>query len=212
MGLLDVISGAKFRKVTRRSLVVVLDAAHGIDVPGKRSPDGMHMEYVWSRMICKQLGEELAQLGFTVCYTVTGDDEPGLTTRVKRGMMFPAERKLFLSLHNNAAGNGMNWMRASGVEIFTSPGQNKADKCAEIIIQQLRNDFPELKFRLDHSDGDADKEARFTVINTDRYWGVLLEWLFQDNLYDCVLLRNAAYNKKLVKSLVNAVLSIEKMV
>ena len=212
MGLLDAIPSGMFRKVPRRNLVVVLDAAHGKDVPGKCSPDGTHREYIWSRMICRLLSEELTKIGFTVCHTVADDVEPGLSTRVKRAALFAGTRKLLLSMHNNAAGDGTLWMDASGVEIFTSPGKNKADKSAQIIIQQLRDDFPELKFRLDYSDGDADKEAKFTVINTDQYMGVLLEWLFQDNLYDCVLLKNPSYNKKLVGSLVKAILTIEKSV
>ena len=42
-----------------RKLIVILDPAHGSDVKGKRSPDGTHLEYIWSREICKKLKDRL---------------------------------------------------------------------------------------------------------------------------------------------------------
>jgi N-acetylmuramoyl-L-alanine amidase len=49
-----------------KRLVVILDPAHGIDTPGKRSPDGVHLEYIWSRKVCRMLEQALKQKGFKV--------------------------------------------------------------------------------------------------------------------------------------------------
>ena len=37
-----------------RKLIVILDPAHGSDVKGKRSPDGTHLEYLWSMQKTKR--------------------------------------------------------------------------------------------------------------------------------------------------------------
>ena len=35
--------------IMKKNITIILDPAHGEDVPGKRSPDGVHREYRWSR-------------------------------------------------------------------------------------------------------------------------------------------------------------------
>ena len=191
-------------------LVVILDPAHGEEVPGKRSPDGKHREYKWSRDICLAIGKELANHDIKVVFTNLTQKEIGLSKRknfannleTKEG-----EIKFLVSIHNNAAGNGNNWMQARGFEIYTSKGQTLSDKFASIIFQGLRDDFPNFKARMDISDGDEDKEENFTVL-MGNYSAVLLEWLFQDNQQDVELLANEKTNWLLVKSLVKSLLYI----
>lgn len=192
-------------------LTVILDPAHGVDTPGKCSPDKTHREYLWSRAICRQMEYLLAAKGFPVYWSNETDKETDML-RVKTANAVPAKRKLLVSMHNNAAGNNGQWMNASGVEIWTTRGVTKSDKCAEIIIKQLRNDFPELKFRTDLSDGDQDKEAGFFVLKGSTYMACLLEWLFQDSKIDVALLKNTAFNDRLVKSMVIAIETIDKEV
>lgn len=186
-------------------LKIILDPAHGSDTPGKQSPDGTHKEYKWSRELCAKLAVALNSFGYDVFYTNAGELECGLTARVAIANKVPGSRKLLISLHNNAAGLGDKWMNASGVGIYTTKGTTKSDKCAEITIQQLRNDFPELKFRMDTTDGDSDIENNFTVLTGSTYMAFLLEWLFQDNKLDLTLIKSKAYNDRLVLSLVRAV-------
>lgn len=57
---------------------------------------------------------------------------------------------------------------------------------------------------------DPDKEANFTVLMGNNYWGVLLEWLFQDNPDDVVLLEDDSVNHKLVESLTKALIFIDE--
>ena len=192
-------------------LVVILDPAHGEEVAGKRSPDGLHQEYAWSRQICRALAEELETEGFRVEMTTTGEREIGLTNRKNFAtnlVVQPGQTKFLLSLHNNAAGDGKTWLKATGVEIFTTKGQTKSDTFAETIINQLRVDFPKLTFRTDISDGDQDKEENFTVLTGSGYYAALLEWLFMDSTKDIYDLQDTLMNKLLVKSLVKAMLTI----
>ena len=92
-----------------RKLIVILDPAHGSDVKGKRSPDGTHLEYIWSREICKKLKDRLILNDFRVKYTNETENEIGLSKRKEIANNIkssPGEYKFLVSLHNNAAGDG----------------------------------------------------------------------------------------------------------
>lgn len=191
----------------KKNLIIILDPAHGADVKGKCSPDGKHREYLWSRNRIKNLVPVFINLGYEVYTTTDSENEPGLSkrknfaTQIRKG-----ERKLLLSLHNNAAGNGTDWMSASGVEVYTTPGVTDADMCADFILEQFKEDFPNLKMRFNKDAYlERDKESRFTVLMGNGYMGVLIEWLFQDNKSDVELLSDSETNRKFESSLVEAI-------
>ena len=196
-------------KKSPRKITIILDRAHGADVAGKRSPDGRHLEWLWSKERVAELKAALEAIGFTVYETVPEDTEPGLSERVSRANAFPGKIKLLISLHNDAAGMGDKWMKASGVSVYTAPGYSKSDVAAECIMRRLMTKFPELKFRMDKSDGDMDFEKKFTVL-MGKYFAVLIEFLFQDNILDVALLRNSKYNASYVESIVDAIIDFEK--
>lgn len=199
-----------------RRLLPIIDFAHGSDVAGKQSPDGRHKEYLWSRKVGKMLAERLKREGFEVAFTNTKDTEIGLSRRKEIANNLDAPRgetKFLLSLHNNAAGMGNEWCAARGFEICTTKGQTRSDLFATVIFEQLQEDFPTTdgyKHRTDPSDGDPDKEANFTVLMGNNYWGVLLEWLFQDNPDDVALLEDDSVNRELVESLTKALIFIDE--
>lgn len=195
-----------------RKLVIILDPAHGEDVKGKCSPDGTHKEYLWSREICKKLKYRLILEDFRVKYTNTSQKEIGLSKRKEIAnniKLYPGEYKFLVSLHNNAAGDGTQWLNAKGFEIYTSKGQTISDKFATIIFNNLKKDFPGISARADYVDNDPDKESNFTVL-MGNYYAVLIEWLFQDNKEEVLLLNNNTINSRLVDSLVNSLIEIDK--
>lgn len=190
-----------------KNIVIILDPAHGADVLGKCSPDGRHREFLWSRERVKSIKSILTDLGYEVYVTTESENEPGLSrrrnfaTQIRKG-----EKKLFLSLHNNAAGSGNKWMGATGVEVYTTPGVTKADICADFILGQFKKDFPEIKMRYNRDAYlERDKEAKFTVLMGAGYMGVLIEWLFQDNKDDVELLMDSEMNSKFEGSIVDAI-------
>lgn len=194
-----------------KKLIIILDPAHGEEVPGKRSPDGTHREYLWSRNIIGKLKPRLEKLGFNVYLTTTLNSEPGLTHRQQSANAIKLDTgctKFLLSLHNNAAGNGSDWAKASGVEIFTSKGHTQSDEFAEVIMKQLMADFPTYKFRKG-ANNSLVKDENFTVLMGYGYKAALLEWLFQDNKEDVELLKSEDINNKLVDSLEKALVQIE---
>ena len=190
-----------------KKLIIILDPAHGSDVAGKRSPDGLHREYKWSREICADLKVIFEALGYEVHYTNYLDTEIGLSERRKRAEVIKTDKtKVLLSIHNNAAGDGSKWLNARGFEIWTRKGFDKADVLAELIFQATKEWFPEIKHRYaTDSEYQRDKEGNLYMTKSDKYLGVLLEWGFQDNKQDFEILQNNKYNKALADCIVDAV-------
>ena len=188
-----------------KKLTIILDVAHGEETPGKRSPDEKFREYKWSRETIAKLKKQLESLGYEVFESNPTDKEIGLSKRVQNTNKIARSNKIFISLHSDAAGDGSTWMSARGYSVYTTSGQNNSDKVAEVILNNMQKDFPELKGRFDHSDGDKDKEANFQVIKGANCPAVLIEWCFQDNKEDVEILLSEEYNEKLVSCLVKSI-------
>lgn len=191
-----------------RNIVVIIDYAHGKDVSGKQSPDGSHKEWEWSREVGLMLSKKLQIEGYQVHYSNPLDIEIGLSKRKEfaTNLQIPEGKvKFLISLHNNAAGSGNEWKDASGIEIYTSPGQTTSDKFAEEIMNELEAKFPHFKYRVDTTDGDKDKEAKFTVLMGSGYYACLLEFLFQDNKNDLKFIKSTKTKYQLVTALTKAI-------
>lgn len=88
-----------------------------------------------------------------------------------------------ISLHSNASSS----KRGTGFEAFTSPGMTGSDALATVMLEEYAEHVAEqhgLSRRYDLSDGDPDKEARFTVLTKTIDVAVLFELGFQDHDHD----------------------------
>lgn len=168
---------------------VLIDPGHGIDTPGKRSPDGLFLEYLWNRQVADLLLERLVSMGIDSSLVVTETNDVTLRNRVNRVNTIcnkvGASNVLLVSIHANAAGNGSSWMNAKGWSCYTSKGKTKSDQVAECLYDAFEEEFPERKIRKDMSDGDKDWEDNFYVLEKSRCPAVLLENFFYDNKEEC---------------------------
>ena len=167
---------------------ILLDNGHGKNTAGKRSPDGRLREYAWTRKAVRGIVARLTAAGYDAEAIVPEEGDISLGQRVARVNRWcdqmGAKRVLLVSVHNNAAGAG-GWMNARGWEAWTSPGQTGGDALADCMYQAAGKCLPQgTKIRTDFADGDADKEARFTVLTQSKCPAVLTENLFQDNRQD----------------------------
>ena len=171
---------------------VLIDPGHGIDTPGKRSPDGKFREYLWNRQVADLLGAKLIAMGFDASPVVTETNDISLSTRVQRVNKVCTQvgisNVILVSIHANAAGNGSKWMNGTAYESYTTPGETKSDELAECLYQAFAAAFPDKKMRKDMSDGDSDKESQFYIISKTKCPAVLLENFFYDNLEECTWL------------------------
>lgn len=198
-----------------KKIVVILDYAHGSDVKGKRSPDGRHLEWKWSRMVGKDIKFLLETLGYTVYESNTKDTEIGLTSRRKFAEdlnVGKGQIKVFISLHNNAAGDGSKWMSARGFEIWTKKGQDLADDISDITFPIMNKWFPEMRMRkYQNKDGFMDKEGELAVLKANDVYSLLVEYLFQDNKEDVELLLSDVHNKRFTDAIVDVIEKYEQI-
>lgn len=189
----------------QKIVTIILDAAHGSDIAGKRSPDGKHREYLWSRMMIKKLLPKLKSLGYTVEQTNTTDIEIGLSKRKTIADSIKGEYKALISLHNDAAGMGDKWMKATGYTFYTTKGQTVSDVLSEFLYKAFSESFPDEKARTDITDTDSDKEENFTVLMGKTYWAVLAEMWFQDSLSDVEKLSDESFQNRIIEAIISGI-------
>lgn len=168
---------------------ILIDAGHGIDTPGKRSPDGAFREYLWNREIADLVCEDLGIDGYNVSLVVTETNDIPLITRVNRVNAicnkYGTDDVILVSIHSNAAGNGKDWMNAKGWSCYTTKGDTKSDILAELLYDSFERSFPDRKIRKDIQDGDRDWEENFYIIQKSKCPAVLIENFFYDNKEEC---------------------------
>lgn len=185
-----------------KEFLVLLDAGHGENTPGKRSPDGKFREYLFAREIAEDLSRELTRDGLIVKSVVRGVIDTPLSERVRIVNAYCKEygvsNVVLVSIHCNAAGDGKEWLNGRGFEVYTSPGNTKSDMLAECIYKAAEICLPDMKMRYDLNDGDYDKEARFAMLTQTKCPAVLTENLFQDNREDVAFLMSPAGKRAIV--------------
>lgn len=169
---------------------ILVDNGHGVETPGKRSPDGRLREYQYCRDIAAALVERLKAAGYDAQLLVPEiRDVPlnkGTDTRVKRVnnicAQLGAANVLLVSIHNNAAGSKGQWLTARGWSGYVAQNASTNSK------------------RLAECLADAAAAQGLKVrkpLATQKYWvqslaicretkcpAVLTENLFQDNRQD----------------------------
>jgi N-acetylmuramoyl-L-alanine amidase len=188
---------------------VLIDAGHGIDTTGKRSPDGAFLEYRWNREVADMLYELLSEYGFDVDYVVTETIDIPLKTRVRRVnevcSLIGSQNVLLLSIHSNAAGMGDSWMNAQGWSAYTTKGNTRSDIAAKCLYDAFEEDFKDRKIRKDLSDGDPDWEEDFYIIKKTSCPAVLLENFFYDNKEECGFLLQEQTKRRIARAILKGV-------
>ena len=190
-------------------MLILIDPGHGIDTPGKRSPDGKFLEYLWNRRIADLLLDKFMIMGIDASLVVTETNEISLSTRVQRVnkvcSKVGASNVILLSIHSNAAGDGSKWMSAQGWSCYTSKGETKSDLIAECLYDAFEAEFAEKKIRKDMSDGDRDWEENFYVLQKSKCPAVLLENFFYDNRDECTWLLKDETKERIADAIVKGI-------
>ena len=102
---------------------IPIDAGHGRDTKGKRSPDGVFREWSWNKDVAEIVVEALRRRGYDSFLVNPEEKDITLTERCKRinavcGDTY-TDKVLSVSIHVNAAGDGKTWMKARGWEVYT---------------------------------------------------------------------------------------------
>lgn len=188
---------------------ILIDAGHGIDTPGKRSPDGVFREYLWNREVAEMLYDLLQEYGFDADLVVTETNDIPLKTRVRRVnevcSLHGSHNVLLLSIHSNAAGSGKDWMNAKGWSAYTTKGKTRSDIAAKCLYDAFEEDFKERKIRRDLQDGDPDWEEDFYIIKKTSCPAVLIENFFYDNKEECQWLLLEHTKRRVAKAILKGI-------
>lgn len=201
---------------------ILIDNGHGINTPGKCSPDGTHKEYKWAREIAGRIVASLKAKGHDAEILVPEEGDISLGQRVARVNSWcdklGTSRVLLISIHNNAAGNGQ-WMNARGWSAYTTKGVTKSDALAtclydvaeRYLASYIKNfksaDTRQRPIRKDLTDGDPDLEENFYILKNTRCPAVLTENLFQDNKDDLTYLKSEETKQAIVNLHVDGIIN-----
>lgn len=193
---------------------ILIDPGHGIDTPGKRSPDGLFREYLWNRQVADLILEGLVSAGVDASLVVTETNDVTLRNRVNRVNTIcnrvGASNVLLVSVHANAAGNGSAWMNARGWSCYTSKGKTRSDQVAECLYDAFEEEFQDRKIRKDMSDGDRDWEENFYVLQKSKCPAVLLENFYYDNREECAWMLQEETKKRIASAAVKGIIKYIK--
>lgn len=172
-----------------KNAIIILDNGHGINTPGKGSPDGSLKEYAWTREIVKRIKQKFDLIGICSHILVPELNDISLQERVNRANKIYKKNTnktvILISVHCNAAGNS-GWQTARGWSAWTTKGSTKSDLIANYLYKSAHEilDIKNIKIREDKSDGDPDWESNFYIIYKSLMPAILTENFFQDNKED----------------------------
>lgn len=179
--------------------ILYLDAGHGYNTAGKRTPNG-EREWTLNNNVCNYITSELTKYeGITVVRTddTTGATDISLTNRMKK--VQAAKPHLFVSIHHNA--NTSKWGSWTGVEAYAHPQAPTLDKDLATKAAQYVSAATGLKNR-------GMKTADFQVLRECPVStpAVLVEGGFMDSTIDHPVIISAkgqqAYAQGVVKMIV----------
>ena len=188
--------------------LIIIDAGHGKETAGKRSPlwkDGsLLLEYAYNRSIARAVQQRLKEAGFDARLLVTDDHDLPLQVRCRRANEWILDHKqrggieaerLLVSIHVNAYEQPTP--TPSGWEAYCcGSNANTRELALELYRQaaeQLPDTFPIRTATGDHRKGHPlrPKTANFYILRYSNCPAVLTENLFMTNATDCAFLLSA---------------------
>ncbi|WP_409295445.1 N-acetylmuramoyl-L-alanine amidase [Peribacillus sp. SCS-26] len=181
---------------------IMLDAGHGYNTPGQRSPDGMK-EYEFNRAVALLARSMLLNYqGVTVYFAHSDKNDVPLIQRTDFANSLAVD--VFLSIHANAFGNGCDWTEAEGIETFVHP--SRPSEALELAqkVQALLTAKTGLRDR-------GVKTADFHVLRESSMTAILLEAGFMTNKEEIKLLRSEYFRKTVAEAVVKALVQQYKL-
>lgn len=183
--------------------VVCLDPGHGVNTPGKRSPDGTLREYEFAGDVAARAKRLLEAHGLKVVLTrpCTADaKDVSLSKRVQ--VANDAGAAVFVSIHSNAHGNGNEWTNGRGYETYVYAYGGQAEKLARRLVDEAQRLI--VPFGVPLRNPTVKAEA-FYVLKYTRMPAVLIEHAFHTNKEECALLKRDDFRQACAEHIARAV-------
>ena len=190
-------------------MLILLDPGHGLNTPGKRSPDGTFLEATYNREIANQTLRQLQAKGHDAQLLVPEPEDIPLKERVRRVNAHCAAlgktNVILISIHVNAAGNGTQWHTATGWSCYTCKGHTQSDTLADSLYQSAHQHLPGKRIRTDYTDNDPDWEENFYILRHTHCPAVLIENFFMDNKKDLAYLLSQEGRRAIVETIIDGI-------
>ena len=201
----------KIQKFPSKTLVI-LDAGHGIDTLGKRSPiwsnNTQLFEWKFNRDIVDSIIGYLQVANISYVKLIEESQDISLKERVDRINTIYKENKdkykvYLISVHGNAADNAPT---ANGIEVFTSIGETKSDTIAEVFYSKLKNLGWKMRPNRSNKGG---KEENFYILKNSHCPAILTENGFYTNEEECKKMLDYYWQKEIALAHYKAIQDIE---
>ncbi|HEX5565080.1 MAG TPA: N-acetylmuramoyl-L-alanine amidase [Sporosarcina sp.] len=175
---------------------IMVDAGHGPNTPGKRSPDGTLREYQFNVAVADRIKPKLERAGITVLFSHPGEMDVPLLERTNRANQLNVDA--FVSIHANA--HGETWNHAEGIETYAYPGAlSRTTSLAELVQRSLIM-----------ATGRKDrgvKQANFAVLRDTNMPAILVECGFMTNKKEAELLKQVHYQEQCAYAIAFAIIA-----
>jgi N-acetylmuramoyl-L-alanine amidase len=181
---------------------ITLSPGHGLNTPGKRTPDGMHEWEFNAAVVTKMIDlfSHYKDVAVKRLDDPTGKIDVPLEKRAEISNGWGAN--YHLDVHANAAGN--DWSSAHGIETFSYGLSGKSYEIAKVLQKSLIKDTG-------LSDRGVKNGDWLYMIRTTKAPANLVECGFMSNKDEAKLLKSDAYREKVANTLVDAIAGYFKL-
>src|SRR5690625_2778358 len=175
--------------------VVAIDAGHGINTPGKRTPDD-EREWSFNSIVAQSIIDNLIKYRGVI--TVRLDDPTGkrdVPLRERTNKANSAKADILISCHHNA--NTGKWGNWTGTETYHYPGSTKGKQLAQAIHPEVVKAYG-LRDR-------GIKSANFHMLRESNMPAILIEGGFMDSTVDIKKLRDKKVLEQAGKNIADAI-------
>jgi len=188
-------------KVSDRPYLVIIDPGHGGNDPGAVNEQAGLREADVNLNLAVLISDLIGLGDYSYRVALTRKDDSFVSLETRCYMANDAHAAAFVSIHCNAAQD----KNARGHEVWTNPGQTKADILATELFTGLGAFMPKSKARPDYDDGDPDKETNFYVLRHTLMPAALVEVEFISNDAAAGYLKNQGNLRRIAFAMVDAI-------
>jgi N-acetylmuramoyl-L-alanine amidase len=172
---------------------IMLDAGHGYETPGKRTPDGLR-EYEFNRTVADYAKKLLGQYeGVEVVFSHSDKEDVKLAERVLKAKKEKVDA--VVSIHANAYGDG--WNDSNGIETYVSDDRMPFSELE--LASHIQNHLIRETGRRNRG---VKRGNLYMTKVSDMIPSVLVECGFMTNKEEVALLKTDAYREKCAQAIV----------
>ena len=184
--------------------MITIDAGHGYNTSGKRTPDDAFREWNINDVVADKLEVMLEQEGYTVerLDDVSGQTDVSLNSRLNKAIQLGSD--LHISIHQNALYD-YQWSNAEGTESYYSVlGSEKSQRLAKDVATRMAEYIGTVNRGSKGTTNELFITREFTKAGID---AVLVEGLFMDNYEDSRYMMTEEYAQEYAQAIFDGIVS-----